>query len=688
MLRWERSGLQRVIRARFILAALMLSLWQAGAADSCCCWNECTNLGPGNCTAKDVKLNRAYITSDGPCIEGRASGTLYLEIESNRTAYCLGTVGDIYAVKSGAPDVWVTSFMACLGTYTGIQDVAVTDIQWDCDRSLELRNALLFWNENSQDPCPQECDKIPPKCKFYTTKFTIEGSALNTPPTAVDNTVVTMEDVVYTFSVGDFNYYDDDGDLLSHVQITGLETVGDLQLGGIDVALNQEIQSSEIETGRLTFVPAPDGNGVMYDGFDFKVHDGTEYSIAAYRMTVDVEPVNDSPIAVADRYTMAEDAVLSVDFPGVLANDSDVDGDPLLTVLQNDPLNGTLYLSSEGAFTYEPDRGFYGTDVFSYIASDGESESNPVAVDIEVRHVNHPPQPDAGGPYEGRMGEPIWLDASLTFDYDLEDDLEYRWDVDYDGHFDTDWSKQPLMLTTWNAPYQGIITLQVRDLFQGTPTGDIAEVTAFALIHEVIDLRAGVFYDANGSGSWEGGEPGLSGIPLVLDGEIEHTTGADGEAIFDDLEPGWHNVMLPDAALSQLASTGYMPIGAPNKMVELVSGKEAEVLFSVRQGTGKIRGILFFDSDGDGVYDPGESTVPGVHVVLDGDQRTVTGDEGRFFFLQVVPGEHRLQFTGPKGHNQTAALEVVVGEEVFLSVAWPQEAKGFLKVDVKAGGGD
>jgi hypothetical protein len=684
MLRWERSGLQRVIRAGFILVALTLSLWQGGAADSC--WNGCTNLGPGDCTAKDVKLNRAYITSDGPCVEGRASGMLYLEIESNRIAYCLGTVGDIYAVKSGAPDVWVTSFVVCLGTYTGIQDVAVTDIQWDCDRSLELRNALLFWNENSQDPCPQECDKIPPKCKFYTTKFTVEGSALNTPPTAADNTVVTMEDFFYTFGTGDFNYFDDDGDPLNYVQITGLETVGDLQLDGVDVALNQEILSSEIDTGRLTFVPAPDGNGMMYDSFDFKVHDGTEYSTAAYSMTIDVEPVNDSPIAAADMYIVDQDAVLSVDFPGVLANDSDVDGDPLLTVLQNDPLNGTLYLSSEGAFTYEPDRGFYGTDVFSYVASDGESESDPVAVEIEVRHVNHPPQPDAGGPYEGWIGEPIWLDASLTFDYDFEDDLEYRWDLDYDGRFDTDWLKQPLALYTWDEPYQGIVTLQVRDLFQGTPTGEVVEATAFALIHEVLDLWAGVFYDANGNGVWEEGDPGLSGIPLVLDGEIELATGTDGEAIFGNIEPGWHAVMLPDEALLQLASAGYMPMGASSRAVEVVSGEPAAVLFPVRQGTGKLSGIVFFDDDGDGAYDPGESPVPGVRVVLDGDRRTIAGNDGRFFFLQVAPGEYRLRFTGPKGQGRSLSVSIAVGEEAFMPIAWPQEAKGFLKVDVKAGG--
>ena len=42
-------------------------------------------------------------------------------------------------------------------------------------------------------------------------------------------------------------------------------------------------------------MPAPDQNGIAYDGLDFKVHDGSEYSVSAYTMTVDVTPVQDAP---------------------------------------------------------------------------------------------------------------------------------------------------------------------------------------------------------------------------------------------------------------------------------------------------------------------------------------------------------------------------------------------------------
>ena len=97
----------------------------------------------------------------------------------------------------------------------------------------------------------------------------------NSPPTAANNTVVTLEDTNYTFTVADFNFSDPDaGDTLQFVQITSLETVGALQLSGVDVVLNQVIAVADIIAGNLTFTPVPDANGVGYDSFDFKVSDG------------------------------------------------------------------------------------------------------------------------------------------------------------------------------------------------------------------------------------------------------------------------------------------------------------------------------------------------------------------------------------------------------------------------------
>lgn len=130
-------------------------------------------------------------------------------------------------------------------------------------------------------------------------------------PTAAINTVSTNEDTAYALTAADFNFSDlDAGDALTKVKITTLESAGALTHTDTGaVTLNQEITRADIDLGKLIFTPAANASGAGHDTFGFKVHDGIEYSVAAYTMTVDVTVVNDAPI-VRD-----VDAVL--DFDGV-----------------------------------------------------------------------------------------------------------------------------------------------------------------------------------------------------------------------------------------------------------------------------------------------------------------------------------------------------------------------------------
>lgn len=107
--------------------------------------------------------------------------------------------------------------------------------------------------------------------------------------------------------------------------------------------------------------------------------------------TVPVPPPNRPPVAVADSYTLLEDHILGVAAPGILANDSDPDDDPLTAALVDGPSHGALAFRADGGFTYTPNRDYHGTDIFTYRASDGKALSNPVAVTIEVTPVNDPP---------------------------------------------------------------------------------------------------------------------------------------------------------------------------------------------------------------------------------------------------------------------------------------------------------
>jgi hypothetical protein len=61
---------------------------------------------------------------------------------------------------------------------------------------------------------------------------------------------------------------------------------------------------------------------------------------------------NSQPVAAADAYTAEANTPLTVAAPGVLANDSDPDGDPLSARPVSGPEHGTLALNADGSFVH------------------------------------------------------------------------------------------------------------------------------------------------------------------------------------------------------------------------------------------------------------------------------------------------------------------------------------------------
>jgi YD repeat-containing protein len=97
---------------------------------------------------------------------------------------------------------------------------------------------------------------------------------------------------------------------------------------------------------------------------------------------------NEAPIAVDDTFVFSSGNALTIPAPGLAANDSDPDGDPLSVVLVRDPLDGTLALNEDGSFTYTPAHGFNQTEFFSYLVSDGFHDSNVATVSIEMGGID------------------------------------------------------------------------------------------------------------------------------------------------------------------------------------------------------------------------------------------------------------------------------------------------------------
>jgi VCBS repeat-containing protein len=141
--------------------------------------------------------------------------------------------------------------------------------------------------------------------------------------------------------------------------------------------------------GTFTYIPTTNFSGT--DSFTYEAFDGTSDSNIA-TVTLNVTPVATPPDATPDHYTTQEGTTLVVPSnTGVLANDTDNSENSLSAILVSEPTNGTLTFQADGSFTYVPNAMFYGSDTFTYEASDGTNNSQATTVLLTVTPVAYPP---------------------------------------------------------------------------------------------------------------------------------------------------------------------------------------------------------------------------------------------------------------------------------------------------------
>nr|WP_314623574.1 tandem-95 repeat protein [uncultured Noviherbaspirillum sp.] len=153
-------------------------------------------------------------------------------------------------------------------------------------------------------------------------------------------------------------------------------------------------------TGKVTWTYEIDNASVRYlnagetaaEVFNVVIVDNTGKS-AVQQVTVTVTGTNGMPLSSNDAgYSVNEDGALTVAAAqGVLANDTDADGDALAAAIQDGPAHGTLALAGDGSFVYTPDADFFGSDSFTYRANDGSASSELATAAIEVVAVNDAP---------------------------------------------------------------------------------------------------------------------------------------------------------------------------------------------------------------------------------------------------------------------------------------------------------
>ena len=140
--------------------------------------------------------------------------------------------------------------------------------------------------------------------------------------------------------------------------------------------------------GSFTYVPR--ANDDTSDSFTYAISDGGGVGNTA-RVTIDLLRVNDLPVAPGRTFTVAEDTILSVAAPGVLAGVTDVDGDFLKAELISSTARGSLTFNADGSFSYKPRANDDTSDSFKYAIHDGTGLSNIAVVVIDLLPVNDAP---------------------------------------------------------------------------------------------------------------------------------------------------------------------------------------------------------------------------------------------------------------------------------------------------------
>jgi hypothetical protein len=90
-------------------------------------------------------------------------------------------------------------------------------------------------------------------------------------------------------------------------------------------------------------------------------------------------------VAVADAYQTPPNTPLLVSAPGVLTNDSNLNGGSLTALLVSGPMTGMLDLADTGAFTFTPPLNLIGPVTFTYAAESEGLQWAPAVVIITIQ---------------------------------------------------------------------------------------------------------------------------------------------------------------------------------------------------------------------------------------------------------------------------------------------------------------
>ena len=212
--------------------------------------------------------------------------------------------------------------------------------------------------------------------------YELSDTDSDTDQATVTITVNSVDDLVDAIN----DSYSTPEDTTLTVNVPGVLTNDSAPDGGESVALIDDVSHGTLTlnlSGSFTYTPDPQFHGE--DSFVYELSD-TDGDTDQALVTITINSVDDPVDAVDDLYEILFGDELSILVPGVMSNDTAVDGGESVTLV-SDVSNGALSLNGDGSFAYTPT--FPGEDLFVYQLTDIDGDTDEAVVTIIV--IGPPP---------------------------------------------------------------------------------------------------------------------------------------------------------------------------------------------------------------------------------------------------------------------------------------------------------
>ena len=427
-----------------------------------------------------------------------------------------------------------------------------------------------------------------------------------------------------------------------------------------------------INATRVATIGIPDVNWTGAETITFQANDSgglNDTDAAAFTVTA----VNDPPVVsgIPDQTVEEGESFVTINLDNYVY-DPDNDDDEMTWVASGN-IELTVDIVDRVATITVPGSEWNGAEMIMFNATDPGGKSDEDAATFTVNVFNDPPggnggpggpsnQPpianaSAGEPYEGVPGEEITFDGSLSSDPEGTD-LDYRWDFDGDGIYDTEWLENATVIYSYDNEGIYTVILQVKD---GPGATNTDETTATIAIPNSPPTNPTVNGEPTGTKNTE-----YTYIAVSTDGDNDTIkyifNWDDGTNTTTDFLPNgtkttqnhsWNDagrytitvqatdnetysqttelIVMIDAI--DVGDLGYLTDDDGDEIYDMFHNNTIGIETAVEL---QDDGTYLIDNDGDGVWDYNYNTTSGVITQYLGETIAGTGDGLQWSFIAVI----------------------------------------------------